>query len=145
MAINTRDRRFSIASLLELEILPNPDGTISAADRLQWLGLYRGIPTSAVVYSLVGCVFLYTAANWPTLSWYLEVAMRATSGTAYARLYDVTDSAVVIKSLISTIAGTLTRVRSDALTLTDAHEYRVQFGTLATGSGEAVGATLLGV
>ena len=41
VAIDTRDKRFSISSLLGLEIWPYPDGIIDAPDRLQWLGLYR--------------------------------------------------------------------------------------------------------
>lgn len=43
MAIDTANKRHSIGSLLGLEILPIPDGTISVLDRLQYMGLYSGI------------------------------------------------------------------------------------------------------
>lgn len=45
MAVNTRDRRFSMLGLgLDaLRVRPNPDGTISTTDRLHLLPLYRGI------------------------------------------------------------------------------------------------------
>jgi hypothetical protein len=45
MAVDTRDKRFSFMHL-DLPfpgVFPNPDGTIDAGDRLQFLRKYRGI------------------------------------------------------------------------------------------------------
>ena len=60
MAINTRDKKFSISSLLGLEIWPYPDGIIDAPDRLQWLGLYRlqisDLPTVSIAVKTVVAV-----------------------------------------------------------------------------------------
>lgn len=43
--LTTRDRRASAHAidLLGLRVLPNPDGTISTADRLHLLGKYRAV------------------------------------------------------------------------------------------------------
>lgn len=101
--------------------------------------------TPTVVFALHGKTFLYTAANWPTLSWYLEADMRATTGTARARLWDVTAGAAVASSDITTTSTTFTQVRSSAVTLTDAHEYRIQYGTFPGDNGETRGATLIGI
>lgn len=45
MAVDTRDKRFSIMCLFAQvpRVHPNPDGAISAADRAQYNTLYRGI------------------------------------------------------------------------------------------------------
>lgn len=50
MAIDTRDKRASALGrgLRFLAIFPAPDGTIDAGDRLQIVGLYRGIAAAAV-------------------------------------------------------------------------------------------------
>ena len=42
MAVDSRDKRFSIMGLgsTTLNVLPNPDGTIGNADKLQLLSLY---------------------------------------------------------------------------------------------------------
>lgn len=147
MAIDSVDKRASAGSLLGLEILPLADGAIGAADRLQTAGLYSGISAiDAIVYAAMGDIFLYTSANWtPTPTWHLEATMRATSGTARARLFDLTDTAEVADSPITTASATHDRVRSSAITLTDAHEYEAQFGTTAADSAEARGAGLIGI
>ena len=47
MAIDTRNRRFSIARLgRPVGALPHPDGTIDTQDRAQHIGLYHGITLS---------------------------------------------------------------------------------------------------
>ena len=45
MPINTRDKRFSLIAFDHVggRVYPNPDGTISTADRIQWIGKYPGI------------------------------------------------------------------------------------------------------
>ena len=98
------------------------------------------------LFAAFGMPFLYTAANWGTVAWYLQVYMRATSAKALARLYDITADAAVADSLI-TADGVYTaaRQRSAALTLTDGHEYQVQFGNQDAGAGAFVGAELIQV
>lgn len=90
-----------------------------------------------------GKPFLYTAANWENISFYLEVYIRATSGTAGARFYNDTDSIVVDNSTVQTTKTTFQRLRTDSLVLVDGKVYRVQFGTPAIGNGEAWGASLI--
>lgn len=100
---------------------------------------------------LIGSSFLYTAANWGAVTWYLEVYVRATSAKALARLYDITSSAEVANSSVVIDAGSIgvllvpTRARSLVLTLVDGHEYRVQYGVQDGGSGAAVSAKLIAV
>ncbi len=144
MAIDTRDKRFSAGSLLWLATLPDPDGTIDAPDRLQWLGLYRGIAASAIVYVLTGDIFSHVAANHGS-GWvfHFEVFHRATTGTAYARLYNTTDSVAVANSAVNTASGTHVRQRSGAITLADGKEFRAQFGTVAGDAGGAIGAKIV--
>lgn len=92
-------------------------------------------------YDSYGAPFLYTAANWGTVTFYLEVYMRATvTGLVFARLYNETDSTAVANSTMSTSSQTMAAYRSSAITLTDGKTYRVQFGH---GTGKA-GAFLSG-
>jgi hypothetical protein len=94
--------------------------------------------------SAVGAPFLFTAANWSGVSWYLEAYLRANGGKVLARLYDVTADAPVANSTITADATVVnTRVRSSALALTDGHEYRVQFGLQDGGGGAFTGAKLV--
>lgn len=144
MAIDTRDKRFSAGSLLWLATLPDPDGTIDAGDRLQWAGLYRGIAASAIVFVLMGDVFKYVAAKYSSsLLVYFEVFLRATTGTAHARMFDATLSAAVSGSNLSTASATHTRQRSGPLTLVDGSEYLVEFGTLPGDAGAARGGKIV--
>lgn len=48
MAVDTRDKRFSILGLHQPvpSLTPNPDGTVGTADRAMWLFLYHGIGLS---------------------------------------------------------------------------------------------------
>lgn len=48
MAIDSKDKRNSAGSLLGCELLPDPDGGISTADRLHCAGFYRGIVAQAL-------------------------------------------------------------------------------------------------
>jgi hypothetical protein len=99
--------------------------------------------------SLVGAAFSYAAANYNSVTWYLEVYVRSTSAKSFARLWDVTAAAAVANSTVTIDAGAIgvllvpTRVRSSALTLVDGHEYRVQYGVEDIGSGAAVSARLI--
>ncbi len=87
-------------------------------------------------YESYGTLFLYTAANWDgSLEFFLEVYCQAVAGTVRARLWNVTDGAVVAGSGLSTASASYTRLRSGALTLTDGKSYLVQFGTEEVANG----------
>lgn len=51
MAVDTRDKRFSMMGLLQPvpSIFPNPDGTINTQDRAQYDLLYAGITLESLV------------------------------------------------------------------------------------------------
>lgn len=65
MAINTRDRRFSVVGLSSvLQVFPTPDGAFdSAGDRLQLLGLYRGITAEPPVPDVTRGGYVETPAE----------------------------------------------------------------------------------
>lgn len=92
-----------------------------------------------------GSPFLFTSANWGTQSFFLEVYMRATVGTAEAELYNVTDNATVANSGVSTTSTSLVRLRSTAITLVNGKEYRVQLLHLGPDGGAIVSARLIAV
>lgn len=105
-----------------------------------------GSPTVGVAYTTVGVVpFLYTADNWGNVSFHLEAALRATAGTAYARLYNITDGVPVPGSSISTSSATYTRQRSGdiAAALVDGKEYLPQSGKGGSDSGWICGPVLV--
>lgn len=101
-----------------------------------------GVPAGPS-FSSYGVPFLYTSANWGAVSFYLEAYVKATAGTVYARLYNVTDSAAVAGSQLSTAAATYQRLRTAALTLTDGKTYRAQFGKEGADAGKFLGAKLV--
>ena len=90
-----------------------------------------------------GIPFLYTAANWGTVSFYLEVWMRASVGTARARLWNETDGVAVAGSDLTTASGSYVRLRTGALILTDGKLYNVQFGSEDADSGAFRGGKLV--
>lgn len=163
MALDTADRRFSAlglaGGLANSVVFAIPDGTISAGDRIQLLGLYRGllgaptitvspavisisVPTPSVSVGLTiayntepGERRLYTAANWGSgISMYFETTVRAISGTVYARVWDDTLGVEVAGSELSTMSTSFVRLRSAALTLTDGSEYVIQLGVPLPGN-----------
>lgn len=107
--------------------------------------LFPHIGAATAVFGVQGKGFTYTAANWPGLTWYFEVDMRATAGVACARLWDITIGASVVGSEITTNSTTFVRQRSNALTLIDNHKYRAEFGTVVGDSGETCSATVIGI
>lgn len=147
MAIDTETKRRSVLgmTIIPLLVAPVPDGTVANVDREHVVGIYAGIaPASGgVAYTSCGVPFLYTAANWLGAAFYHEAYMKATSGTVYARIYDVTAAAEVASSEISTAETSSTRLRSLAITLTDTHVYMLQTGT--TGAGEIKGGQLIAI
>jgi hypothetical protein len=109
-------------------------------------GAHTPWPNSVVAWLESGRLFLYTAANWGyTRTWYFEATLKATVGTARAKLYDVTAASYVTDSEVTTTSSTKTRVRSSAITLTDGHTYEVHFGALPAATCAAHGACLVGV
>jgi len=90
-----------------------------------------------------GASFLFTAANWATITVYLETYMRAVSGTVNARLLDETTGLPVTNSQISSSNAIFERIRSIALTLIDTHTYRLQLGTSGSSDGEILSDKLI--
>lgn len=100
-------------------------------------------PGAGVTWALVGVPFTYTSANYVGRTFYFETYYRATSGTAYVRLYDNTDAAEVADSEVSTASTTAALERSTAITLTDAHEYQTQIGIVGADTGAIRGARVI--
>jgi hypothetical protein len=87
----------------------------------------------------------YVSTEWGVRNaFYLDVMLKAVTGTMYARLWDKTAAAAVTGSQISTTESDWTRVRSSALALTSGNEYRVQTGLLASDQGMALLPWILG-
>lgn len=147
MAIDTRDKRASAIGLPTFWIAPIPDGTIDAADRLQIAGLYRGIAAVAgIVWTAAGSpyrLFLFTAANWAVNAFVAEAMVRATTGTAYLRIYNEDGTVAIAGSQGNTASGTFVRLRISSVALTDGKQHRLQFGTEAGDDGEAYGGVLI--
>jgi hypothetical protein len=99
---------------------------------------------AAVVYDFLVGALKYVAAQMPG-TFYFEAFYRATTGTVYARLYDLTASAEVAGSVLSTALTTFQLQQTDALTLIDGHVYEGQFGNEGADAGEARVATVIRV
>lgn len=104
--------------------------------------IHSGAATG-VVWTDASRAFLYVAANYNDVSFYLEVDIRADTGTLHARLYDLVAAAAVDSSELSTTSATFALVRSDALTLVDGNEYRGQVGVVPGDQGQILGLTLI--
>lgn len=128
-------------------VLPNPDAaSLSTADRLHFLGLYAGIaadPPSSVdiIYVFLGKAVPFTSRGGGSV--YYEAFYKATSGTVYSRLWNLTTAMVVPGTTDSLTTNTLTVQRSGLLALTDGNSYRAQFGKAGSDTGEAVGADIV--
>lgn len=147
MAVDTRDKRqsfFSHGGRYWMGKAYDPNGALDAAHRLFSLTFYSGNILSGIVYVAIGGLFLFTDANWnDDLEFFLETSVRATTGTANVRLFDVTADIPVASSNVSTASTILTRLRSSALTLTDGNVYQIQAGVLSGDSGAITGAKLV--
>jgi hypothetical protein len=96
-----------------------------------------------VTYASYGMPWYYATATRPSgHTVHLEVYFRAVSGTVYARLMDITDTAAVSGSEISSALTNFQRRRTTGLILTDDHEYRVQLGKQGGDQGECEGARI---
>lgn len=118
-----------------------PTGTIDAEERASAGNTYGGNAFAiGVVWTDGDVIKLFTASKWSATSFYFEVTMKAIVGTYRARLYDVTASAAVVGSEVTTTETSPTRVRSGAISLVDGNEHRAQFGSVPGDSGDEFGA-----
>ena len=145
MAIDTRDKRASAGGLHWDFVAPDPDGSFNQGDRQQYGGTYRGILAISISWVEVGIPFLYTSANWVGETFYFEAYIRATSGTAQARLFNKSKGVSVAGSNLSETSSSFTRNRSGSIVLADDDEFVAQFGTASGDSGEGKGAKVIGV
>ena len=74
---------------------------------------------------------------------YFEVYLRATTGTARARLHNDTDDVSVAGSEVVTTSPTYVRLRSGALTLLDGRVYSAQLGAEGSDTGAFKAAKLV--
>jgi len=103
-------------------------GNTLASGSIVWTSATASPYRSVVLDSPTGAIYVF------------RVEMRATAGTARARLYNITGAASVTSSEITTAATINTILESATLTLTDGDRYVPQFGTLAADGGIPVGA-----
>lgn len=96
-------------------------------------------------YTSIGDVFRYDSDNWDDVDFLFEAYYRATTGTAYARLYDLTASAAVTDGELDTTETTFQRERTGALTLTNEHVYECQVGKSGSDAGEIRGAKIIAI
>lgn len=96
-----------------------------------------------VSWTLIGTPFTHTSTNWSERTFYFEAYYRATTGTAYTRLYDSTDASGVASSQLSTASATAALERTAAISLTDAHEYQAQVGVVGADAGAIKGARVI--
>ena len=75
--------------------------------------------TASNPYFSLNAPFLYEPANWSggTFTYYFEGAISTSAGTGSIELYNVTDSAAIASSPVSTTSATVALVRSSALTM----------------------------
>jgi len=84
-----------------------------------------------------------TTALDGTVSYYLEATLVATAGTISVQLFDVTASAAVSGSEVSTSSATATTVRSSSFSLSNAHDVQWQSKVTLAGSGSVSSVKLL--
>lgn len=122
---------------------PGPQPIPRPVDVGHWTGVLDPSLFVEVVYVLANTIFLYEAAKYVGFSFYFEASLLATAGTAYAQLYNRTDSAAVAGSTVSTGSATLVRQRSGEIALEDGKEYQARFGAVAGDDGEGWGAQIV--
>jgi hypothetical protein len=133
-------RRLLVVALLVWAVPAAAQSQIVKSVNLYNGGTGDGTNTTSTSYTHPNYspAYLYTAGDWnPAPTVYFEATMAATAGggTAYAELYNVTDTASVASSEVTTTSTTPTRLRSGAVTLTTAKQFKVrtkaQSGTTA--------------
>lgn len=117
-------------------------GTVAKDHRFNRRPLWIGKPArEALSFTSYGGVYRHVAEAFnPAGTTTLRLYMRATAGTVYAQLYDLTAASVAPGSGCSTSNVAFDVVESGGIALTDHHDYRVQLGG---GSGEIYNAMLV--
>ena len=145
---------WSGSQVFQLQNVPPPE--------LSWLPIFpdfaRAIPPPPITeyyksqveapvlptFTSYASPFLFTAVTWSLgVKFALEVYIRATTGTVYARLADLAGNPVS-GSQVSTSSSSFVRLRSSSFQLVDGTSYRVQLGKVGSDGGEAVAAKLVG-
>ena len=116
------------------------------ATYIAWMvnsGTWNPFVPGGVTWTNVGLETLFTEGNWSDQNTYFESYIKATSGTFYARLFDITNSTEVAGSVLTSTTATFDRLRAGPFDLPDSHEYRVQTGSIGGSTGELIGARLI--
>lgn len=130
-----------------------PDATVTQANDISTsvkpaVLTFRAPDGSATLYLTADAPymhFLFTEANWARDTFAIDATVRAPTGTARMRLYDVTDSTGVAGSTLKSTSTSYERVRGPTVSLADGHEYRVQLGADGGAEAEAFGARLVAI
>lgn len=108
--------------------------TISTTEtRIPLVG--RANTTTGAAYADLSTIdwgfFRYTSANWDgTIAIYLEATIKTTAGTGTVALHDSSNN-LVTNSECTTTSSSYTRVRSSAISLTNATDYKIRVKTTA--------------
>lgn len=74
--------------------------------------------------------------DWEDMEWFFEATFKAGTGTAYVRLYNVTDGGAVSGSVVQTTSTSYVSVRSSSITkYTGIKTFVVQYGHSPSGGG----------
>lgn len=134
---NVYDSMFS-TDKLEVDAV-QISASVDLIDRPHVAGLYASF---AGVWFSRGRLATYTANDYSGSSLGLRAQLRARSGTAMARLWDVTADEPVEGSQLSTSSSAFVVQTSSALSLVDAHVYQAQIGKTSGATGEFDGIIL---
>jgi len=99
----------------------------------------------AETYVVFGDIQLYTDGNWSGSVFVFQGTLRASSGTALARVWDKTAAAPVAGSGISSASSIDERVRSGTITLVNGHEYQAQVAKTVGSTAYAKSCRLIGI
>ena len=122
-----------------------PPATVTFSVNAAAAAAAAGAPAATVERWLrVGASYLHTQTAWAnSVRFYFEVYMRATTGTARARLYDITTGQVLAGSSLTTASSALVRLRPAAVTVVSGHEYEAQVGTTGLDGGAVLSARII--
>lgn len=114
------------------------NSNLAAFSRRQAFGFIGAITLHAVYASPIPVVFAryddeelpfnYVAANWTGRQFVAEYWMKATTGTVFAEVFDITDGVQVGGSQKQEDLAAYTRSETGALTFIDGHLYTIRFG-----------------
>jgi Fe-S-cluster containining protein len=97
----------------------------------------------AIQYASYGTVFYYNKEQWDDVAFYFESYMKATSGTAYGKLWDLTDNKNVDNSVINSNSPSYSRKRSNRIYFEHDHLYEARFGCEVGDGGAFMGAKVV--